>query len=51
MNDGSWKILRQITDMVGAGGAMPAGPPQPAAPAGASDSAALQSADSALPTY
>lgn len=30
MSDGSWKIVRQLTDAVGIGGALPAGPPQPA---------------------
>ena len=34
MNDDSWKIVRQLTDVVGIGGAMPSGPPP------ASDSAA-----------
>ena len=27
MTDGSWKIARQLTDVVGIGGAMPGGPP------------------------
>lgn len=29
MSDGSWKIVRQLTDATGIGGALPAGPPQP----------------------
>jgi ketosteroid isomerase-like protein len=35
LDDGSWKIARQMTDVVGIGGAMPAGPPTDSAAAGA----------------
>ena len=40
MSDGSWKIVRQVTDVVGIGGAIPGGPPVDTSAAARPDTAA-----------